>query len=488
MFKTVKIIGELEQQGHLDSLKNLCIKNLTQKEKNKSKNNELVKLIIFFNIDIDKRKLSVSLEQFDYNKQDKYLFQKSDDDSGSIAFLRQLKLNLSDKNIQNIQLTKKEVTCFRVIKQMFEHKVIKSALNNNNMLQKLKEFYDKHLDVELKNLTQDVVKIYQLAKQKNQGDTEKDSKSKNNQKENIIYAGFKINNYYVGEISIFAEYYNNYYYKNKFFKDSVVKKSICCICGEEKEVSCKSPYSFLTFDKPGYRSQFNVKYNYKNFPICFHCYFFIDKGKKLLDNIPLKFNQIKYYIFPKLLFHNDIKVIKRLIEIIYLNYNEYNKNTIDAYESSGRLFKLLSDEQDVILYDFVFLKEDENRSNRQKIVLYIEDVYPSRLKKIVQANDYVNQMYGTNQDIIQALCNIFFSLEKNKQNKQIAKKNYLFCLNCIFKDIKINKTWLFSHLNQYAKQQYNNVKKAKKHEIIYINELKTIHLICSFFDKLNLFA
>ncbi len=173
----------------------------------------------------------------------------------------------------------------------------------------------------------------------------------------------------------------------------------CAVCGEEKEVSGDiSPFKFYTIDKPGYVvGGFDKALAYKAFPLCYDCRDLIQRGRQHVEaNLTFAFApRIRYLLIPDFIFGKEA-VRQDVLDILtqdreqrqqrlhILSRREMRRITADEED----ILDLLSQERDVMTFHFLFMTRQQGR---EAIDLYIQDVYPSRLRALFQAKDAVDR-------------------------------------------------------------------------------------------------
>lgn len=457
MLKTLKILGETE---------NLHIVKQEEKGQKEEK-------ILFINIDLKNKTLQVDTQ--DYNSleaEDKYLFQEGDQKGTTCAFLKTIPQNTSEK----LNIKSKFFGMLFFDKQSMLNTI--SQKHNNvpdivNFCSDVKDFINSdRFKQEIKNKIQEI---------KDKIDEMKIQKIKR------IFSCCKINGKYFGEIEIqgkriFYDYYVEIYQKNKF-KQS--KELTCFCCHQKKPTSPVSPFAFHTFDKPGYSINFNSEHiKHVSYPLCYDCYSSIKSAWNVIKDYSLLFCGIKYYIFPKFLFQEDKDLIVRVFRDIYRYYLEHNKEKVRNYEDN--IFRNLSKENDVFLLDFVFFNIDKHQN--VKIQLYIEDVYPSRLRKIIEANDKVFEKIQVERSVTiysGILYSIFAETQKGEEEQKIIRQSFLHCLNCIFKNIPLETEWMYKWFNKYISKKYVDAIKNNNMKI-YNNALLNVEMVYQFLRNLNL--
>lgn len=248
-------------------------------------------------------------------------------------------------------------------------------------------------------------------------------------KKDILYLSIKIDGKYLGEF----DYVVNYLSKD----DSNYYDGICSVCGNLTKVSERSDaFQFDSFDKPGFITG-GFKEPWKCFPVCKECKHFLPLGKKFIEKYSnYRFYKLKYYVIPKFLsqfgqHHADVleyfwnsnkKEIKLKEKII-------KKITNDEEEILG----ILSEENDYLTLDILFLRKEQSA---ERILLHIEDVLPSRLKRIFEAKDYVEEKFSNEKFQLQfnfgCIRTFFSKTDPNKRNEDLDKY-FLEIVDSVFK-------------------------------------------------------
>ena len=223
------------------------------------------------------------------------------------------------------------------------------------------------------------------------------------------------------------------------------RKSICAICGEEKEVSGDiSPFTFYTVDKPGYVvGGFDKSLAYKAFPLCYDCRDLIQRGRQHVEaNLTFDFvsRRIRYLLIPDFIFGSQA-VRQDVLEILTeereqrqgrlhtLSRKELKRITADA----GDILDLLSEERDVMTFHFLFMAPKQGASSQERIELYIQDIYPSRLRALFRAKAAVDRALripregGTWRDYnftYATLYRFFSKADPNKRNPDLLRHFY----------------------------------------------------------------
>lgn len=218
----------------------------------------------------------------------------------------------------------------------------------------------------------------------------KDLEEKQSKENNII--SLKIDNKYLSDFKIFRDILvdkakEKFY--SKYGKISKSENQICSVCNERRaEVyGFVDTYKFYTVDKPGFVSGgFQQKNAWKNYPVCLNCALTLDGGKKYLQN-NLKFNfyGFNYLLIPKFLDNVDKSVrediFKRIEDQTDPKFRKKEINRLTADENE--ILEIMSDEGNYLNLNFMFYYAPKGDNGSVfNILLYIEDILPSRLKTL----------------------------------------------------------------------------------------------------------
>lgn len=203
------------------------------------------------------------------------------------------------------------------------------------------------------------------------------------------------NKYYIGDINLFKKVLKQQvkekYYK-QYGKKSVGNRQCCSVCRQKKaEVfGFVNTYNFYTVDKPGFvTGGFRQKDAWKNYPVCYECAVHLELGRKYLyENLSFSFYGFKYLLIPKFLNHEMMEEAMEILEDAYeqkasemLDTSFTQKYTNRLTDAESELFGLIKDYNDYLSFDLLFYMEKQAAFN---IILHVEDILPSRFKKLFQ--------------------------------------------------------------------------------------------------------
>jgi len=235
---------------------------------------------------------------------------------------------------------------------------------------------------------------------KNKDEIFKDLKNNYNKENNII--SIKIDNKYLGEYEIFKkilieESKRSFYFTKSFAKGNNISKSngteICSICkkAQSEVYGFVGTYKFYTVDKPGFVSGgFQQKDAWKNYPVCLNCALKLEAGKKYLKNkLDFNFYGFKYHLIPKFItsFENKKDFFKIIEDCQNPKFTRKEVNRLTRDENE--LLELVSEQKNYLNMNFMFYEKSNAAFN---ILLYIEDILPSRLRKLFDVKREVDKI------------------------------------------------------------------------------------------------
>ena len=229
-----------------------------------------------------------------------------------------------------------------------------------------------------------------------------------------------------------------------------IGKAVCSVCLEEKEVSGDiSPYKFYTIDKPGYISGgFDKSIAYKNFPLCYECKRYIEEGKKLIEK-KLTFNLFgfRYQLIPEFIVGEE-RLVREVMEILLRD--EVRKLKLSGRErkvllsDEGEILDLLSEEGNFLSLNLLFI-ESQRSTSAERILLHLQDIYPSRLKQLFEAKDIVERFLGLESFTYGTIYRFFSKSDPSKRNPNL-QKYFLEIVDRTFRGIRVEERFLIRFL------------------------------------------
>lgn len=248
---------------------------------------------------------------------------------------------------------------------------------------------------------------------------------------------------YVGDFTVFRRLL--IFQENKKDNKYLVKNKVCSICGERKEtiIGKIDTYAFYTLDKPGFiTSGFDEKKAWRNFPVCQECKLCLEQGKKFIEsNLTFKFCGIRYNLIPKFIIgaqntpEDIVDIFTKTSKLISLKKSNIERIANDEEE----ILDILKEVNDVITVNFLFINKIQAA---ERIVLLIEDVFPSRIRRIFDAKHSTDDMVKNNNFTFGTIRNFFSKSDSNKRDYDLDKY-FLDIVDRIFKDRPIDKAFIF---------------------------------------------
>jgi len=329
----------------------------------------------------------------------------------------------------------------------------------------------------------------------------KEKYSKNN---NII--SLKINNQYLGNIEIFKDILieqakKDFYFTKSFSKGNRISKSkdlFCSVCNKrQKEVyGFVNTFNFYTVDKPGFISGgFQQKDAWKNYPVCLNCALTLEKGKKYLEeNMNFNFYGFRYLLIPKFISGVDEETKKEVFKIVEQQKDpKFRKTEINRLTNAeDEALALMSKQKNYLNMNFMFYAI----SNAEfKILLYVENILPSRLRKLFDVKKDVDnleifkecmvpvfedkkKMGDRSLELNFGVLRDFFYDFTNK--RWISKKYFLDIVNKIFVSKSINYDFLLNFIMRRIREDFINGYSTKTNALKgfmllnYLNELNIL--------------
>ncbi|WP_084600634.1 TIGR02556 family CRISPR-associated protein [Methanolacinia paynteri] len=306
--------------------------------------------------------------------------------------------------------------------------------------------------------------------------------------------------YYIGDLPEFRKSLVNSAvksYYNKHGKNSNQQDAVCYVCGERKEVyGFVSTYPFYTVNNIGMVSGgFDQSKSWKNYPVCLGCALTLEAGRTFInDNSKFRFFNFNYFLIPKPLLEKDA-------DEIYETFGDFGSEEFEKFRLSQNYSNLLEVTRKDVL-EFLSKKENhfsldimiyEENNSAFNIIMFIEDVFPSRLGRMFDAKKQVEKIplfentesvfnekkeFAGKRDLLFTFTNVwhFFGTDNN----QDTSKYFLEITQKIFQDEKIDPNFLFAGFLRRIRVQFANNKSLEEtlmrsfQLLLYLNELKLL--------------
>ncbi|MBA7500631.1 hypothetical protein ES704_03391 [subsurface metagenome] len=294
-----------------------------------------------------------------------------------------------------------------------------------------------------KNNKNEMLQNIYLCVKENKEKILKDLKEKSNIENNII--SFKINGKYLGDYEVFRNILvvissENYY--KKFGKVSKSENKLCSICKKRSDevYGFVSTFNFYTVDKPGFVSGgFQQKNSWKNYPVCLNCALTLEGGKKYLkDNLNFNFYGFRYLLIPKFIKGVRKDIQKDIFKKIELQKDpRFGKKEIKHLTNDeDEALKIMSEQRNYLNNNFLFYSAPKGFNGAVfNILLYIEDILPSRLKQLFEAKEKIDQ-----EEIFKDCMVPTFNDNRKKEGEKELEFNFGI-LRTFFPRISNNRTF-----------------------------------------------
>ena len=189
--------------------------------------------------------------------------------------------------------------------------------------------------------------------------------------------------------------FKSYYYSKTRNEDCRGFDTPCYICKQKKpEVwGLVGTFKYYTIDKPGMvTGGFVQEAAWKNYPVCPDCMIILERGKKFLEeNLRYQFCGFNYFIIPQLSL-DDKKILAGVIHKLQHmpDFTLAEKESARIERAEEKIIKELASERNFINFNFLFFKEEQSGAVFN-ILLYLQEIAPTRLKKLIEAKSIVDE-------------------------------------------------------------------------------------------------
>lgn len=401
--------------------------------------------VVFIKIDIDKNIFEdVELEDYDSAKIHRYLFRggvSQGPNPTPVANIPNVKRGKSEEETQKNLESQIRKTFEGKIQKWFD-KYSSSSEEDENFLKSIRKTLFDNED-KITQEIQDVIKDIDRKEGK------------------LLTIKIKQNNEwkYIGDLEIFR----------KSLKEIETQRTVsisasdkdCSVCGERKELVSGDTgvFKFYTIDKPGFiTGGFDENLAWKNFPVCLECKLELEEGRKFIENnLTYGFYGLRYFLIPKLLLGSisvDSDIINILLDsskIVSLKDRVRKRITSDNNE----ILEILAGEKDILTLNFLFLRKEQSA---ERILLLIEDVFPSRIRKIFEAKDYVDSVFNNDSDkgFTFGTIRTFFSKSSEGKRENDLNKYFLEIVDSVFKGRKLDFSFLLKFYMIVIRKEFIN--------------------------------
>lgn len=297
---------------------------------------------------------------------------------------------------------------------------------------------------------------------------------------------------FIGDIPFFSKFITeesvfSYKYSKRYKTYSFANDKVCSICSKVRQevFGLFNALSYSTIDKSGMiTSGFNREESWKNFPICVNCALDIESGYKIIkEKLDFNFYGLRYFAIPKLIIQNPTS------EILYelLNFNKTptisNKSKNRLTNQEDEIFELFKEETNVATLNLLFY--DKPQSSNLRILAAIEDVFPSRIKKLFDVKVVIDEMFlfKAEKDDKRIFSFTFGTLRLFFPNSKFEgnfDKSFLELVQKIFNNERIEYSMLLHRIMEKLQYDY------KKNDSNWFSAIASFMLL-NFLNQLKLF-
>lgn len=259
---------------------------------------------------------------------------------------------------------------------------------------------------------------------------------------------------YPGDWPIFRELLLQQVREKEF--GQMAENKVCSVCGKRKArvLGNASVYKFYTEDKIGFiAGGFDKKRSWRNFPLCSECRESLLVGRRYVEgNLSFRFCGLSYYLIPHSLMDNH-EVLEEVIDILNraqkkASLTEDAKKQLTGEEDD--ILYLLKESKDVLTLNFFFMRKS---NAAERILLLVEDVLPSRLRRIFAAKDWVEEVLPSSTFTFRTIRGFFAKSDPNKGNNDLDQY-FLDLVHRVFKDKPINRSFILKFIMQRIRQEF----------------------------------
>lgn len=318
---------------------------------------------------------------------------------------------------------------------------------NNKIIKCLKDTISEYEDREETKILKKLLSTVVENKETILKDIEKNLNSKENYILTLVYDEKFVGDFQVFRDKIRKKSIESYYLIEK--KESIGEDKYCSICKNRKEkvYGKANIFKFYTVDKKGYvAGGFKKVDSWRNFPVCEECAINLELGKRYLDsNLSFKFQGRDFYLIPKFIYKKDMAKVLKTLTRMDANIDEQYENTEDI------VFKRVEKLNDYVTFDLLFYEEINSALN---IKLNIQEVLPSRFKKVYNNMSQVNNLFRKS-----IKSNEKFNLNFSFLNILFPRKNYnryfLEVVDIIISDKSVDYKFIINYLTNYIIKGFN---------------------------------
>jgi CRISPR-associated protein Csh1 len=284
--------------------------------------------------------------------------------------------------------------------------------------------------------------------------------------------------------------------KNKVFKEFDKHCSVCL--SKNKEIwGYVSTFNFYTAktEFAPISGGFNKEKAWKNYPVCPDCAAKLEEVKAIIENyMNYDFCGFSYYLIPEFVIsHPDnTEIMDYFLDketaLGKFSLSEQTRNSIT--NSNTDILDIIKDSNNHVNYSMLFYKKNKDEF---KILMNIEDVYPSQFKQIFDAkakSEKVN-IFKNFKFKFELIKNITgkFELSKNSlKNEHRFNRTFLEIVRCVFIQKKIDYSFLMKRIAENLGVVFSNTKSLDNQQRMNSIDYFVIKIFLSlnFFNNLNI--
>lgn len=258
---------------------------------------------------------------------------------------------------------------------------------------------------------------------------------------------------YIGDFNVFRDLMlqlDSQKYQKIYAEDKV-----CSICGQKKDIvfGTVDTYKFYTIDKPGYiAGGFNEKESWKNYPVCAECRLALEEGKRYLENeLTFRFYGLEYQLIPNFIIgkefvRKEVREIFESSERLLSLKREVKKRFIG---DEDEILDYLADAEDSMTVNLLFLRKS---NSAERILLLIEDVFPSHLREIFNAKERVDKIFG-NSFTFKNIRSFMSKSDSNKRDNDLDGY-FLDITDRIFRGRPVDLGFLYNLIMKKIREEF----------------------------------
>ncbi|MGD9489460.1 MAG: TIGR02556 family CRISPR-associated protein [Calditrichaceae bacterium] len=252
-------------------------------------------------------------------------------------------------------------------------------------------------------------------------------------------------------------------YFEKYSSTSIGENAICYVCGEQKPkvYGFVSTYRFYSSNEFAYiAGGFKKENSWMNYPVCPSCAKKLKDGANLADqhfNYRLRDN--RYFLLPAPLL--DKNNFEDVLDLLVNEYKQINLRRNDAtqreqyIELEEEIFERLAEQNDTATFTMFFY---EINNSEFKIFQEIEEILPSGFKKVIEAENLVNEIEEF-QDLVKDKDghkhHLRFSFDTIRTFfDKSFNKDFLAVVAAIFKGRLISKQFILHRISDHLSEGF----------------------------------